>query len=146
MVEFLVARGVEISLLTFHGYQCGDRMILARQVEGSVEGGDIRRSDTASERRRTLAERARDLNIASLWQDAVKALGIASSGYATRSGITFYLPKITLPDDVNVYGSHSVVIDKWQATRHVLSSSSRCLLGAVSGQERDNPIQVRGTT
>ncbi len=112
MVEFLVERGVDISLLTFHGYQCGDRMILARQVEGSVDGGDIRRSDTASERRRTLAERARDLNIASLWQDAVEALGIASNGYPTKSGFTFYMPKITLPDDVNVYGSHSVVIDQ----------------------------------
>ena len=35
-----------------------------------------------------------------------------ANGYATRSGITFELPRITLPDDVNVYGSHSVVIDQ----------------------------------
>ena len=110
MVEFLVARGVDISLLAFHGYQCGDRMILVRQVERSVEGRDV--PTKQKERRRTLAERARDLNIASLWQDAVKALGIASNGYATRSGITFELPRITLPDEVNVYGSHSVVIDQ----------------------------------
>ena len=46
-----------------------------------------------------------------LWQDAVKALSIASSGSPTESGITFHLPKITLSDNVNVSGCHSVVID-----------------------------------
>ncbi len=114
MVEFLAESGVDISLLTFHGYQCGDRMLLARQAERSVETGDVgsrlRQSD--AERHRTLAEQARELDIESLWQDAVKALSIASNGHATRAGITFYLPKITLPDDANVSGSHSVVIDQ----------------------------------
>ena len=113
MVEFLAESGVDISLLTFHGYQTGDRLFLARQVEGSGETRDAgarpRQSD--AERRRALAERARELDMESLWQDAVNALGIASNGHATRSGITFSLPRITV-SDVNVSGSHSVVLDQ----------------------------------
>ena len=86
MVEFLVARGVDISLLTFHGYQCGDRMILVRQVERSVEGCGVGPGSKQEELLRTLEERARDLNIASLWQDAVKALGIASNPEISPGG------------------------------------------------------------
>ena len=33
MVDWLVAKDVEIDLLTFVGYRCGDRMLLARQLE-----------------------------------------------------------------------------------------------------------------
>lgn len=115
MVKFLAERGLDISLLTFHGYQCGDRMLLARQVERSAEAGDVipRPRQSQRERLHTLAERARELDIESLWQDAVKALSIDFNPHATKSGITFrYLPKITLPNDVNVSGSHSVVIDQ----------------------------------
>ena len=114
MVEFLAESGVDISLLTFHGYQCGDRMLLARQVEGSVENRDmsrrLRQSD--ADRRRALDERARELNMDGLWRDAVDALNIASMGAPRKAGITFYQSRITLPDNVNVYGSHSVVIEQ----------------------------------
>ena len=114
MVDFLTERGVDISLLTFHGYRYGDRTLLARQVERDVEtrGISSRPPRSDAERRRTLAEWARDLGIHDLWQDAVKALSIASNGTATKRGITFYLPKIRLPDNVNVSGPHSVVIDE----------------------------------
>ena len=113
MVEFLVERGVDISLVTFHGYQCGDRMLLARQMEGGeARDAGLRLRQSDKERRRTHAEWARELDIGDLWQDAVKALSVASNGHATRSGISFYLPTITLPDNVNVSGSHSVVIDQ----------------------------------
>ncbi len=119
MVEFLTQRGVDISLLTFHGYRYGDRMLLARQIEKGAGPPDIGPGSMQSdaERRRTLDERARELDMDDLWQDAVKALSIASSGSPTKSGITFYLPKITLPDNVNVSGSHSVVIDPSGAIR-----------------------------
>ena len=114
MVEFLTEKGVDISLLTFHGYEHGGRMLLARQVErgAEVRNDDSRRTRSDAERRRNLAEWARDLGIRDLWQDAVKALSIASNGHVTKKGITFYLPKITLPDNVNVSGSHSAVIDE----------------------------------
>ena len=119
MVEFLTQRGVDISLLTFHGYRYGDRTLLARQIEKGAGPHDIGSGSTQSdaERRRILAERAKELDMDDLWRDAVKALGIASSGSPTKSGITFYLPKITLPDNVNVSGSHSVVIDPSGAIR-----------------------------
>ena len=113
MVEFLAKSGVDISLLTFNGYQWGGRMLLARQVERSVEARDVNlgRKPSDADRRRKLAERSRELGIENLWLDAVEALSIASNGHATSVGITFYLPKITL-DDTNVSGSHSVVIDQ----------------------------------
>ena len=112
MVAYLAERDVDISLLTFHGYDNEGKTLLARQLEGSEtrEAGSKPRTSSA-ERRRTHVERAGELGISGLWQDAVRALSVASDGYATKSGITFYLPKITLPDNVNVYGSHSVVID-----------------------------------
>ncbi len=112
MVDFLVERGIDVLLLTFHGYQCGDRMLLARQVERSVEARNVgfRLRQSFAERHRILAERAGELDVDGLWQDAVKALSIAFNSHATKTGITFYLPKITLPDNVNVSGSHSVVI------------------------------------
>ena len=104
MVEFLTERGVEISLLTFHGYEHGGRMLLARQIERGVEarGASARQAQTDAERRNALAERARELDMDGLWQDAVKALSIPSRDTATNTGITFYLPKITRPDNVNV--------------------------------------------
>ena len=46
----------------------------------------------------------------SLWQDAVKAFSINSNVQATKTGITFHLPTITLPDNVSVSGVYSVVI------------------------------------
>ena len=114
MVDFLAESGVDISLLTFQGFQFGDSLLLARQVERSAEVCDIgtgpRRS--AAERRRALSERATDLNIEDLWENAVKALALTAYSHATGVGITFYQPKITLPDDVNVSGSHSVAIDQ----------------------------------
>ena len=55
--------------------------------------------------------RARELGMDSLWREAVTALSIPFDRTATKSGITFSLPGITLPGNVNVYGSHSVAID-----------------------------------
>ena len=113
MVEFLAQRDVDISLSTFHGYRHRDRMLLARQDEGGVEASDVGpgRRLSEAERRSALAERASELGMDRLWQDAVTALSIAFERIATKSGVTFSLPGITLPDNVRVYGSHSVVID-----------------------------------
>ena len=117
MVEFLTERGVDISLLTFHGYRNGARTLLARQAERAVEapGAGPRRTPSAAERRNALAERAREWDMGDLWRDAVKALSIASRGDSpTEKGITFLQPRITLPGEsraVNVLSSHSVVIE-----------------------------------
>ena len=113
MVEFLAKSGVDISLLTFNRYQCEGKILLAKQEERSVEARDATpgRKLSDADRRRSLAERSRELEIEDLWRDAVEALSIASNGHATSVGITFYLPKITL-EGTNVSGSHSVVIDQ----------------------------------
>ena len=114
MVEFLAESGVDISLLTFHGYQFGDKLLLARRIERSVDARDVsaRTRQSDAERRRVLAERAADLEMEDLWEDAVKALDIATYSLATKVGITFHQPRITLPDEVNVVGSHSVNIEQ----------------------------------
>ncbi len=113
MVEFLAERGVDISLLTFHGYLYKGRTLLARQEERAADTGGVgrRRMPSDAELRKAHAERARELDIESLWQEAVNALSIGSSGKAVKLGITFFLPRIRLSKNVNVYGSHSLVID-----------------------------------
>ena len=113
MVEFLAKNGVDISLVTFQGYQCKSGTLLARQVEGGEarEAGSSQRQKRHAEWRREHAKRAAELGITDLWQDALNALDLSYKDSATKLGITFYQRKITLPDDVRVSGSYSVVID-----------------------------------
>ena len=113
MVEFLAQRDVDISLSTFRGYKYGDSMLLARQVERGAEVRDNapRRSRSDAERRSALAEWARELGMDDVWQEVVEALGATFNSNPTKSGITFYLPRITVPDNVTVVASHSIVID-----------------------------------
>ena len=116
MVRFLADRGIDVSLLTFHGYQCGDRMLLARQVEGSIQPPVAKRKLRDATLRHVLEEQATELGIADLWRDAVNSLGVSGSR-TTKTGITFYPGRITLAEGVNVAGSHSVGIDQRGAIR-----------------------------
>ena len=112
MVEFLAASGVDISLLTFQGYLSGDKLLLAKQVEQRVEAStavSVRRH--LQEHLHKLRARARELGFEVLWRDVVDTLTAGSAPEPTKYGVTFYQPMITLPDNVNVKGSHSVVID-----------------------------------
>lgn len=118
MVEYLAQRDVDISLFTFYGYKYQGKTLLARQVEGGVESSEIApgRNPSQEELRRMLTERARELGMDDLWEEAIKTLGIPFNHNATGAGITFWLPGIRLPGDtsskvVNVYSSHSVAID-----------------------------------
>lgn len=113
MTRFLADSGVDISILTFHGYECEGRTLLARHMEGSEarNASSNPRKQTQAERRQHHARRAEGLGIAELWRDTANVLNLAHKEYVTKSGITFYQRKITLPDDVRVSGSHSVVID-----------------------------------
>ena len=115
MVGFLVENGVDISLLTFHGYECGGRTLLARQVERGEarDVGSSPRQKRAVGRRRGHAELAEKLGITDLWQDVVKKLSVAGGERVTGSGITFRMRRIGL-DNVKhkLHGSHSVVIDE----------------------------------
>ena len=113
MVGFLAKSGVDVSLLTFHGYECGDRTLLARQIEGheSREISSSSRQQRRAQRRRSHVELAEKLGITDLWQDAVKELSVADEERTRKSGITFHMRRITL-DNSNATGSHSLVIDE----------------------------------
>lgn len=108
MVRFLNDRRVEISLLTFHAYEHGDSTLLARQVDKRALHRGVTPT-TKTERLRALRERARDNGVEDLWLKATEALGRTFNSETTTSGVTFWLPTITL-NDQNVRGSHSVTL------------------------------------
>ena len=107
MVAYLADRGIDVRLLTFHGYIRGDDMLLARQVRAAR---DPRRA--SAPRDRDLNQKAREHGVAKVWRDAKKALNYSFGTYFTKSGITFLQRTVTLPDDVPVRASHSVTIDE----------------------------------
>ena len=115
MVGYLHKKGVDITLLTFHGYQYEDTMFLARQVERRD------RLDRPGQPPRSIGELLNDLDelakergVGDLWKDVIQALSPRSGRqYPTlySEGITFYMPHIALPELVkakSVGGSHSV--------------------------------------
>lgn len=107
MVAYLADRGIDVRLLTFHGYVRGDDMLLARQVRAAK---DHRRPSTP--RDRDLNQKAREHGVEDVWQDAKQALNYSLRTYFTKAGITCLQRTITLPDDVPVRASHSVTIDE----------------------------------
>lgn len=113
MVEFLAKSGVDISLLTFHGYQFGDRTLLARQAqEGEARDASSKsKQQRYAERRRRHAELTERLGIVELWKDVVQELSVADHEHVRKSGFTFYMNSIKI-DDGSYSGSHSVVIEE----------------------------------
>ena len=112
MVAYLAERGIDIRLLTFHGYVQGDGMLLARQVQTANEPSPLRRRRTHPPRARDLRRKASEHGVAEVWRDAKVSLDYSARTYYTKSGITYLQRTITLPDDVRVRGSHSVTIDE----------------------------------
>ena len=115
MVGYLRNRGVDISLLTFHGYQYEGVSFLARQVERRT-GREVTAKLTRSvrERRNDLDDLAVDRGVGDLWKDAIQSLRLrGGSEYPTKrlEGITFHMPALALPELVyqkRASGSHSV--------------------------------------
>lgn len=112
MVSFLANGSIEISLLTFHGYQYNGETLLARQAP-RTDAGTSRDNTRATpgDRERALAERADSLGIGEPWRDAVDIftqLGNYNQSPLT-DGISFSLPALQLPGEAaNYYGSHSL--------------------------------------
>ena len=115
MVGYLHKKGVDITLLTFHGYEYKGTMFLARQVERRD------RLDRPPQPPRSIRELLNDLDevakrrgVGDLWKDVIQALSPPSGKqYPTlhSEGTTFYMPPISLPELVkakSVGGSHSV--------------------------------------
>ena len=109
MVAYLAEGGIDIRLLTFHGYMHGDSMLLARQVRTAEDPHTRPRTGPSAG---DLNRKASEHGVADLWQDARASLDYSVRTYYTKSGITYLQPTITVPDDVRVRGSHSVTIDE----------------------------------
>ena len=112
IVAYLADRGVDIRLLTFHGYVHGDRTLLARQVRTAEESHASPSLPSRTQARRDLKRKAAERGVAEMWQEAKASLDHSFRTYYTKSGITYLQRTITLPDEVRVRGSHSVTIDE----------------------------------
>ena len=120
MADWLAAKGADIDLLTFLGYRCGDRMLLARQLEGGDEArkqekreqNASRRSMTQVNRSDTIDAKVREYGMQDWWQDAVTVLEFNSkASYKARLGITFRKhKKRTLSTGARAAGSHKLEV------------------------------------
>ena len=98
MAKFLKEGGINISVLTFHGFEHGDETLLARQVEverDTVERTGSRTYRSAAERRLRLQERLAELGLPSLFADVDEtirnALPDAARNYGSY-GVSYSLP------------------------------------------------------
>ena len=113
MVAYLADRGIDIELLTFHGYVHGETLLLARQVRARNDGrAPSVRPPGNVYRKADVNRKAAEHGVADVWRDARDSLDYSIRTYYTKSGITYLQRTITLPDDVRVRGSHSVTIDE----------------------------------
>ena len=103
MVDFLADRGVDVSLLTFYGFDYGGRTLLAKQVQVESALSNSSSSIAKAERLRILEKRAKELGIDDLWEAAKQMIldawnkavqGKRSGLYEDPRvyGITFKLP------------------------------------------------------
>ena len=105
MVAFLAGRGVDISLITFHGFSRRDGTLLARQVryaEVSIK--------PPSSNEDLVWQKIREKGVENLWTDVNRLLDYSVRSYYTTSGITYQQRKITLPVDVGVCASHNLKV------------------------------------
>ena len=115
-----MAKGVEIDLLTFVGYRYGDRILLARQLEGrdaerrqaKQEQEVSRRAEIRLNRRNAIDSKVDEYGMRDWWGDAVSILERNfRPSYRANLGITFYKQKArTLSTGVGARGSHKIEI------------------------------------
>ena len=75
MVDFLAKRGMDITLLTFHGYQYGGKTLLAKQVQQAGSDGEPSGKPRPSkeERRKALAEHAEKSGMGAFWEKVTES-------------------------------------------------------------------------
>ena len=120
MVDFLTKRGVDISLLTFHGYSHAGKTLLAKQVQaeptliGRIPGD---RKERLAERERKAIERAEVLGIRDFFEEVVEPFRqLAHKVHPRASGYTFYQQKIRL-EDQGFHGSYAVLFTEERKIR-----------------------------
>ncbi len=74
MVDFLAKRGVDITLLTFHGYQYDGKTLLAKQVQqdGSAAEPLVKPRPSREDRRKALAEHAEKSGMGDFWKEVTE--------------------------------------------------------------------------
>ena len=117
MADWLARKGVEIDLLTFLGYRHGDRMLLARRLEGSDEAPEqgrvkVSRATKEANWREAMEGRIDEYRMRGWWPEVFAMLERNSRpSYLANSGITFYPNKRrTLSGRVRAHGSYKIEI------------------------------------
>ncbi len=103
MVDFLAARGVDVSLLTFHGYEHEGKTLLARQVRAEPEAteaarGGRNRRQSREERHRAVDEFAENQGVSDIFHEAVERFQQQGryTLHARTRGYTFYTARRSL--------------------------------------------------
>ncbi len=110
MVDYLAERGVDIGIVTFHGYAHDDAILLARQADDPSR--PLGKDTTPGAIEQQLKHKAIEYGVANLWQGVKKSLGYSVGSYYKKSGITYLQRTITLPDNAPVRASHSVTLEE----------------------------------
>ena len=116
MADWLATKGADIDLLTFMGYRCGDRMLLARQLESGDEARkQEKQGQNASGRaanRDAIDVKIYEYGMRDWWLDAISVLEWNSNPrYRAKLGITFKKHrKRTLSTGTRASGSHKIEI------------------------------------
>ena len=120
MVDFLMKRGVDISLLTFHGYSHAGKTLLAKQVQvepaliGRIPGD---RKERLAERERKALDRAEALGVRDFFEEVVEAFRpLAHKVHPRKHGYTFYQQSLKLEDSW-LSASHSIRFTEDQQIR-----------------------------
>ena len=121
MVNFLVGNGVDISLLTFHGFAHEGKTLLAKQVEveGSIASERPRTARYTSrvERREALDQRIEEYGVRELF-DAVTAMlreewGDWAKETPRSSSLTFEMPTDEVANGWGAYANVGVYEEVW---------------------------------
>ena len=105
MVDYLAERGVDIGIVTFHGYVHDDDILLARHADHPPP-----EPPRPISKKEEVHNKANEYGVAHLLQDARKSLDYSVKSYYTKSGITYCQRTIILPDNVHVRASHFITI------------------------------------
>ncbi len=98
MVDFLATQGMDISLLTFHGYKHEDKTFLARTVR-ATEAARKSRGQQEKKSRRAVDELAKEHGVSDIFGEAVERFRRSGRTLSTLTdGYTFNARSLELPE------------------------------------------------
>jgi hypothetical protein len=98
MVSFLADSDMDVSLITFHGFQDGENVILARQVEVEAKTSDGTTSVTKDTNLEKMNNKIAKLGVESFYETLAKYFQQRLSPayqWPNQGGYSYYLPEIT---------------------------------------------------